>query len=70
MKTVNIVNTKYLYKKCKKCEDIKHIDDYSTTQKIDNLIYTQGKCKQCRASLQNLKYRQKKDTNDKKCIEK
>lgn len=50
LKPIWVVSNNYLYKKCKQCEKIKHIDHYSQCRKLKNLIYTHGKCKICRAS--------------------
>jgi hypothetical protein len=63
MKTINVVKPKYLFKKCKKCEEIKNIDEYTYIKQINNLVYTHGKCKACRVS-QNRDYRKENKKNN------
>lgn len=57
-KLIKVVKDKYLFKQCKFCEVIKNISEYSHVSTIDNLVYTQGKCKPCR-KIQALGYRER-----------
>tara|TARA_R110000744_G_scaffold351276_1_gene457056 strand:- start:1951 stop:2211 length:261 start_codon:yes stop_codon:yes gene_type:complete len=50
LRPIKVVKDQYLYKRCKGCDKVKAIEHFSQTRKIDNLIYTHGKCKICRAS--------------------
>jgi len=55
LKIVHVVKPQYLYKKCRGCDKIKAIEHYSKSRIVENMMYTHGKCKICRAG-DNRKY--------------
>ena len=64
---LQFVRPKYLYKKCVRCDEVQHIDEYSQTIIRNNIMYTQAKCKKCRREIRVDNYaKAKADTEENK----